>query len=168
MVEDWSFMILEWWEGSFSIPYFVLLRSKYLCTIVVVSLPNEYFCVFSVSAPTSERVCWMYSTVFMRRIQTRLTFFHECINLYFENICRRCLMNHSDILFISMSFSVHYYWKLNVLCRFFKQWFRWEFLCLQGTWLLSDEQQSSSLIGGPQFKINFLISFHFLVSVLCL
>lgn len=58
------------------------------------------FCVFSVSAPTSERVCWMYSTVFMRRIQTRLTFFHECINLYFENICRRWLMNHSDILFI--------------------------------------------------------------------
>lgn len=39
----------------FFIPYFVLLRSKYLCTIVVVSLPNEYFlCVFSISPNIRE------------------------------------------------------------------------------------------------------------------
>lgn len=71
MVEDWSFMILEWWEGSFS---------KLFCApreLVSVHYCGNIFTkwtllMFSVLAPTSERGCWMYSTVFMRRIQTRL------------------------------------------------------------------------------------------------
>lgn len=76
---------------------------------MVVSLPNEYFlCVFSISPNIREGLLDVFYGVY-EKDPDKVNFLPECINLYFENICRRWLMNHSDILFISMSFSVHYY-----------------------------------------------------------
>lgn len=66
------------------------------------------FDVFSISPNIREGLLDVFYGVY-EKDPDKVNFFHECTKPCFVNICRRWLMICMNILFISMSFAVHYF-----------------------------------------------------------
>ena len=144
MVEDWSSMILEWWGGMFFVfyGYFKYEFNSGTCTCFKFC---EMVCLFTIMFGIAS-----YSISPNIREGLLETFY----GVYEKDpdkvdVCHKLCWIIIQVLYHIITFLTQLLtkWSLCSGIRFYKQWFKWEFLSPLEIWLLLEEQHNSSSTG---------------------